>query len=67
MYVLVFGNNFLKSARKLEKNTRVNLDSVLKILSEDPVDPRIHSKPLHGKLGSTILLTIVAHRNEVYR
>lgn len=51
MYTLVFGNNFLASARKLEKRVRAQLQKCLKIFCKEPFHPMLHTKPLTGKLA----------------
>lgn len=67
MHALVFGNEFLKSARKLEKKIRANLDVILKLLSENYKDSKIHSKPLRGKLAGFYSLRVGRDHRVVYK
>ncbi len=50
MYILVFGNSFLISAKKIEKRTKVQLQKCLEIFSKEPFHPKLRTKPLTGKL-----------------
>ncbi len=51
MYQIVFGNKFLKSAEKLDKQLKSKLKASLDILSENPFNPTLHTKSLSGKLS----------------
>ena len=50
MYRLVFGNQFLKSAEKLDNKLKPKLKLSLDVLLRDPFHPKLHTKPLAGKL-----------------
>lgn len=51
MYQIVFGNKFLKSAEKLDKQLKSKLKASLDILSKNPFNPALHTKSLSGKLS----------------
>ena len=51
MYRLVFGNQFLKSAEKLDKKLKPKLKLSLDVLLRDPFHPKLHTKPLAGNLA----------------
>lgn len=51
MHQIVFGNKFLKSAEKLNKQLKSRLKTSLDILSENPFNPALRTKSLSGKLA----------------
>ena len=51
MHELVFGPQFLHSAKNLNKNIKLKLKRSLDVLSESPFRPKLHTKPLTGKLS----------------
>ena len=51
MRKLVFGNQFLKSAEKLDMKLKTKLKSSLDFLLRNPFHPTLHTKPLTGKLS----------------
>ncbi len=52
MYQLIFGKNFLNSAKKLDDNLKAKLKSSLDFLTLNPFHPTLHTKPLTGKLSN---------------
>lgn len=50
MRQIVYGNYFLKSAKKLPNQQREKLAELLEYLKENPFYPNLHSKPLTGRL-----------------
>lgn len=50
MYSLVFGNEFLNSVKKLDPPVKRNINARLKLLEQNPFHPKLHTKPLQGKL-----------------
>ena len=51
MYILFLEKHFIASAKKLERKVKEELDRNLQILEDDPTDPCLHLKPLHGPLS----------------
>jgi addiction module RelE/StbE family toxin len=51
MHRLYFGRSFLGSAKKLEGRLKPKLKASLDILAKDPFNPKLHTKPLTGKLA----------------
>jgi toxin YoeB len=51
MRQLVFGNQFLKSAEKLDKKLKSKLKLSLDVLLRNPFHPTLQTKPLTGKLS----------------
>ena len=51
MYSLVFGNEFLSSVKKLENKLKRRINVSLKLLEQNPFSPKLHAKPLQGKLA----------------
>ncbi|MBI2024813.1 MAG: type II toxin-antitoxin system RelE/ParE family toxin [Candidatus Harrisonbacteria bacterium] len=51
MHSLVFGNSFVFSVKKLDHGTKLQVDALLQVLKNNPFHPRLHTKPLHGKLA----------------
>lgn len=50
MIKIVFGDAFIKSAKKLPKNSQEKLAELLEKLTINPFNPLLHSKSLSGKL-----------------
>ena len=51
MYSVVFGDSFLASAKRLGRDVQKQLNHQIKILVADPFHPKLHTKPLHGRLA----------------
>ena len=51
MISVIYGNPFLRSARKLSKKQREKLAKLLTILRQNPFDKRLHTKHLSGPLA----------------
>ena len=51
MRQVVFGNKFLRSAKKLDKKLKPKLKSSLDVLLENSFHPTLRTKPLTGKLS----------------
>jgi len=51
MHQLIFGNQFLRSAEKLNGKIKSKLKLSLDILSKNPFDPKLETKSLSGKLA----------------
>jgi addiction module RelE/StbE family toxin len=47
---IVYSNDFLKSAKRLPKPIQKKLADLLEILQNNPFHPKIHTKPLVGRL-----------------
>jgi len=47
---IVYSNDFLKSAKRLPKPIQKKLADSLEILQNNPFHPKIHTKPLVGRL-----------------
>ena len=52
MFELVYHKQFLKQTQKLPEATQRQLRKQLVLLSKNPFDPLLHSKPLGGELES---------------
>lgn len=52
MYLILFGSNFLVSAKRLDKKIRSRLKKNLDILRENPFHSTLHTKPLRGDLAN---------------
>lgn len=50
MLNLVYGKSFLKSAKKLPAKQQQKLAGLLELLSDQPFNPSLHTKPLSGGL-----------------
>lgn len=50
MIKIIYGNPFIKSAKKLPVELQKKLASLLEILSINPFHPQLRSKPLTGEL-----------------
>jgi len=50
MISLIYSKRFLKSARKLPKNSQVKLAKQLKLFQQNPFHPFLHTKPLVNQL-----------------
>lgn len=50
MIELVYGGDFVRSAKRLPKKLREKLPDLLDILQINPFHPLLHSKPLTGSL-----------------
>lgn len=53
MYHLVFGGDFVVSARKLSRVVKLQLDSYIQTFQNEPFHPKLHTKPLRGKLAGS--------------
>jgi len=51
MITLVYGNHFLKSARKLPKSQQKKLAKLLEIIQKNPFHSQLHTKLLTEKLA----------------
>lgn len=51
MIHIVYGNHFLKSARKLPKKQQEKLAELLETLRQNPFSPFLHTKSLTSKLA----------------
>ena len=47
---IVYSKEFIKSAKLIPKQIKKKLAASLKILSENPFNPKLHTKPLVGEL-----------------
>ncbi len=50
MYGLIFGDEFLSSVKKLDGKLKRRVNASLKLLEENPFHPKLHTKPLQGRL-----------------
>lgn len=51
MIKVLFTGRFLKSAASLPKNTQEKLAVLLELVERNPFHPKLHTKPLAGKLS----------------
>lgn len=51
MCVLIFGEGFLASVKKLGKKIILKVSENLKLLQQNLFNSKLHTKPLHGKLA----------------
>lgn len=58
MYTLSFSGNFRSRAKKLDQDTKDKLEKQLEVLVVNPLDPRLHSKLLHGELKNLYSIRI---------
>lgn len=47
---LIYNKDFLKDIRRIPAELRQKLSELMEIFSEDPFDPRLHTKPLAAPL-----------------
>jgi len=50
MYTLSPTRNYLDDAKKLEKDVKEKLKTQHQLLEKNPFHPKLHTKPLQGKL-----------------
>ena len=48
---IIYGNSFLKSARKISPTHQKKLADLISILQKNPFNPLLHTKPLSGSLS----------------
>ena len=61
MYQFVWENSFVRSFKRATKNNTILKDritSILKIMSDDPFNPKLRTHKLHGKLSSLFASSI---------
>jgi addiction module RelE/StbE family toxin len=51
MIKTLYGDRFLRSARKLPRVQQTKLAKLLELLQDTPFHPKLHTKPLSGELS----------------
>ena len=58
MIRLVYSKNFLKSVKKIPRETQEKLSGLLSLMQSNPYNPQLHSKHLTGKLAGFLSFRI---------
>ncbi len=64
---LIFGDNFLNSAKRLEGKLKPKLKFCLDLLSTDSFHPLLHTKPLTGKLSGCYSFRISRDYRSIFK
>ena len=67
MTQIIYGNHFLKSAKKLPKKQQEKLAEFLETLKENPFHKLLHTKPLVGQLTGFYSFRITRHWRVIFQ
>lgn len=67
MVRIVYGNAFLKSARKLSGKLKIKLANLITYLQKNPFDSALHTKYLSGRLAGLLSFRITRNWRVIFK
>lgn len=64
---VIYGADFIDSAKKLPEKLKIKLDKLIQILKENPFYPSLHTKHLSGKLSGLLSFRITRDWRVIFR